>query len=93
MLHTTIVFVSILNLGISGSKILSQLANCFLPIYTFHTFIEVFFCSKTPLFMWLEQSMDTRIAYISEYMIVALVSVTFALVLMRIPYMDKVFRI
>ena len=46
MLHSTIIFVSILNLGISGNKILSLLANCFLPVYTFHTFIEVFFAVR-----------------------------------------------
>lgn len=91
--HTTIVFVTILNSHISGNKVLSQLANCFLPVYTFHTFIEVFFCSKTPLFKWLEQTLHTRIAYTSEYMIVAVVCVVISLAVMRTPYMDRVFKI
>ena len=93
MIHSTVCFVSILNLNISDSKLVAVLSDCFLPVYTFHTFIEVDLCSKTPLFKAMEHSFQTEIAYIIEYLIAAIVCISFSLVLMRIPYMDKIFRI
>lgn len=93
MIHSTICFVGILNLNISGSSIIGQLSNCFLPIYTFHTYIEVFWCSKTPLFSYFENTLPTSTAYIIEYCIVAITCIIFSLILMRMPYMTKIFKI
>ena len=93
MIHSTVCFVSILNLNISDSKLVAALSDCFLPVYTFHTYIEVFLCSKTPLFKAMEHSFQTETAYIIEYLIAAIVCISTSLVLMRIPYMNKIFRI
>ena len=93
MTHSTICFTAIINLNISNSKLLSLLSNCFLPVYTFHTFIEVFLCSKTSLFRMLEHFFQTSVAYTLEYIIVAISCLSISLILMRIPYMDKIFRI
>lgn len=93
MIHSSIVFISILNLKISGSKVITQMSNLFLPVYTFHMFIEVYICSKTPIFRLLEQSFQTSIAFIIEYSIAVLACIIFSLCLMKIPFMDKVFKI
>lgn len=93
MIHSMVCFVSILNFNISDSKLVTALSDCFLPVYTFHLFIEVFLCSKTPLFKAMEHSFQTEIAYIIEYLIVVIVCISTSLALMRVPYMDKIFRI
>ncbi len=93
MIHSAICFIALLNLHIAGSTIIGQLSKCFLPIYTFHIFIEAFWCSKTPLFKALELSMNTSIAFCLEYCIVAITCIIFSLVLMRMPYMTKIFKI
>ena len=94
MVHSTVLFVSMLNLQIAGSKSVTELSKCFLPIYTLHTYIEVGLCTKTPLFWHLEQIIpNITLTYCIEYVVVAFVCIVISLALMRLPYMDRIFRI
>lgn len=94
IVHATVVFVAILNLQIAGSKVIAELSKCFLPIYTLHTFIEVGLCTKTPIFMQLEQIIPSiTLTYCIEYVVVAFICIVISLALMRLPYMDKIFKI
>lgn len=86
------VFVSILHVQIQGNKLIRLLSDTFLIVYTFHAFVGLALC-KSGIFDVLEQTVPTSLAYCVELAATILASFAFGIVLMRIPLMNKIFRI
>lgn len=92
MFFTLNVFCAILHAPVQGNKLLSQLSDSFLPVYSFHTFIGLALC-KIGLFNTLEQWFPTSLAYSVELVVTVAVCFAFAIVFMRIPYVKRIFKI
>lgn len=85
-LLSVLTFLFILNFKIRHSKIVSELSQLFLPVYTVHSFvIYAVFKILTPFDYWF-------MALIS-WILVSIISLTISYVIMKIPYMNKIFKI
>lgn len=92
MMFTLSVFCAIINTKIHGSKIIGLLSNTFLPVYTFHIFIALALC-KTGLYRWIEQVTTIPVAFCIEAGLSLITCYVSAIVIMRIPYAKKIFRL
>lgn len=93
ILYSVVVFCTCLNADIKESKIISVLSKCFLPIYALHMlFLGKIFNSE--LMNYIETAMPyAPLKFCIEYVIISLIITLVGLIIMRIPYMNKLFKI
>ena len=87
ILYATCVFGSIVQMKVRKSVLLQQLSNCFLPVYALHNFV-IAFVLKINI-----TSVLGVYAVLADYLLVASITLTLSWLLMKIPYLDKVFKI
>lgn len=92
MVYAFVTFGALVRLPIYDSKVLGRLSATFLPVYAFHwLFLQECF-SHTP-FYTINYSLHCIPATVIDYLIVTVVMLAFGLIVMRIPYADRIFRI
>lgn len=87
ILYATGVFGCVAQKKVRKSVVVQQLANCFLPVYVLHSFVILFV---------LKINVTSGLGVFSvwvDYLLVAAITLTISWIIMKIPYMDKVFRI
>lgn len=87
ILYATCVFGSVVQMKVGKSILVRQLATCFLPVYVLHNFVIAFV---------LKVNVTSGLGIFSvwaDYLLVASITLTLSWLLMKIPYMDKVFKI
>ena len=85
-LLSVLVFLYILNIRIRHTRVISELSQLFLPVYTIHIFVIIavnrvlihFDYWLMPLICWL---------------LVSIISVALSYVIMKIPFMKTIFKI
>lgn len=87
ILYATSVFGSIVQTKVGKSALVQQLSNCFLPVYALHNFV-IAFVLKINI-----TSVLGVYAVWADYLLVASITLTLSWLLMKIPYLDKVFKI
>jgi len=93
IIHSSIVFISIINIKLYDIKIIDSLSTSFLPVYSFHIFISLGLCKYLPLFKILEDSIYMPLAYCIEYSITVFICLAFSYMLMRLNIARKIFAI
>lgn len=92
MVYAFVTFGALVRLPIYDSKVLGRLSATFLPVYAFHwLFLQE--CFHHNPFYSVNNSLHYIPATAIDYLIVTAVMLVFGLVVMRIPYADKIFRI
>lgn len=79
-------FMFILNIRIKYTRIVSAISRLFLPVYTVHGFVII------AVFRFL-QPYDYWFMALVCWILVSIVSITVSFAIMKIPYMDKIFKI
>ena len=79
-------FIAIKQKKYTNSKVIGQLSLCFLPIYTFHPFIVRF---VTKIAFWA----NWYIGGVIQLIICFLITLSISIIIMKIPYINKIFKI
>lgn len=87
ILYALTTFVYISQIQIPQSKTIAELSSCFLPVYVTHLFV-IAFVQKIMVVL----ALGTLSIYV-EYLLVASITLIFSWLIMKIPYMDKIFKI
>ena len=90
--YTFITFGAIVKLPIRCNQIIGKLAATFLPVYAFHWFCLQECFHHNP-FYFFNHNLHYIPATAIDFLIVTIVMLIFGLLVMRIPYSDRVFRI
>lgn len=91
VLYALSVFVGILKLDMRESKVVESLSRVFLPVYAFHMIVLKILYNTG--FMYLFEIKSAVLSVTIEYVISSILVIAGCVVIMKIPYMDKVFRI
>lgn len=84
-LYASSMFIFILSLNIKESKIIKELSNLFLPVYVIHiTVIKIIHGSSLFNFLSLP---------LLDFILVSIICIIIGLFIMRIPYINRVFKI
>lgn len=89
MAFSFIMFVAIASVNIPSSHIIEWLSTLFLPVYAFHQFV-IYFLTKYSLIG--VNSAGVASPFVN-FMIVATITIAISAVVMKIPYLNKIFRI
>ena len=92
ILYALLTFCACLNCKIQNSVIIDKLSHCFLPVYAWHIIILQALFQRPPMTL-IEASFSPFIAVPLEFLFATAIIVSLSLVVMKIPYMDKLFRI
>ena len=92
MAYAFITFGALLKLPIHDSKAITRLSATFLPVYAFHWFF-LQKCFHNDPFYTINNTMHLLPATAIDYVITVAVMLTFGLLIMRLPYADKIFRV
>lgn len=87
ILYATGIFGTIVQRKVRKSMLVQQLATCFLPVYALHNFVIAFV---------LKVNVTSGLGIFSvwaDYLLVASITLTLSWMIMKIPYMDKIFKI
>lgn len=79
-------FLFILNIKIKHSKLVSELSCLFLPVYTIHSFV-ISFVSR------ILHSYDYWFMPLVSWLLVSIISIAVSFMIMKIPYVNKIFRL
>lgn len=79
-------FMFILNIKIRYTRIVSELSRLFLPVYTVHSFVII-------AVYRILQPYDYWFMALVSWILVSMISIAISFVIMKIPYMDKIFKI
>lgn len=88
MLYSSFVFARIVCLDISESMAITRLSKLFLPIYSTHIILYGFWKKYVGLSL-----SEPNINFIVNYFLVAILVTVVSYIIMKIPKMDKVFKI
>lgn len=84
-LYASSMFIFILSLNIKENRIIKELSNVFLPVYVIHITVISIIHERFPLnWTW---------APIWDFISVSIISVVIGVILMRIPFINKGFKI
>lgn len=87
MAYALLLFVWLESRQITNNKMLSELSKLFLPVYTIHYFVIKYY----------SQVVDSQYAGVwtpmLDFLIVTIVTLTMCCIIMRVPFMGKVFKI
>lgn len=80
------VFAGIIQLPITGNRVMTELSRLFLPVYTIHIYVISFVnqaaefpdCWWSPLLFWI---------------VASIIAIASASIMMKIPYMNRIFKI
>lgn len=86
MVYAFVVFFTITRLDVKSNKYIEQLSLLFLPVYTFHYFIIVYFRKFYITFY-------EFLSPIFEWVVVSFITICVSFLLMKLPFIKDVFRI
>ena len=92
MVYAISTFCFIIHYQIKENIVIKSLASCFLPIYALHLTI-IWRLFEMPIFYMIETKCSPVIGLIFGYVICAIVCTMVSFIIMKIPYMDRIFKI
>lgn len=87
MLYALSMFVYISQIQIKSSRLITELSVCFLPVYAIHNFVIAYVHKMDGIL-----SLGGLTIYI-DYILVVAITLGFSWLLMKIPFMNKIFKI
>ena len=92
-LYSLSVFCAVMSYPIEGSSPVSELSKLFLPVYTFHPFFYRWYARLAEQGVFFLPSIHPAAAYVERFSTVLIVSILTSWLIMKLPYMDRVFKL
>lgn len=92
VIYALLAFSSCINFKVQNSLVIKNLSQCFLPVYAWHMFVLDKLFKYLPVNL-IEASLPPILAIFLEFIFAAAIIVSLSLILIRIPFINKLFRI
>lgn len=91
VVYASAVFLQIKNIQIKSSRVISTLSNCFLPTYSFHMLIIRQVVKNNTLGQL--ESFSPCLSFIVQYLVITIICITTSIIIMKTPYINRIFKL